>query len=123
MGKKFRDFIAFLIYDKEWEWVRTAISILADLEMFFERFMIRCFKFETFNNCGKIPCGMYCYDNHTVCPYLSFSRVAEFFYGKQMCGYCHFLKGGDYNGGTDLLWDMCKECDINDAADEYTRTY
>jgi hypothetical protein len=32
-----------------------------------------------------------------------------------MNGYCHFMESGDFESeGLSLLWDMCKECGIND---------
>jgi hypothetical protein len=38
-------------------------------------------------------------------------------FGHQMDGYCHLICRGDWmdmdEGGTDLLWDGCKECGIN----------
>lgn len=59
-----------------------------------------------------IPKGLYCYDTKTkkICPY---HRIIEHL-PEQESGYCDFLEIGDAEeGGTLLLWDMCKECGIN----------
>lgn len=78
-----------------------------------------------------IPPGPYCYHllkngtSQTLnCPYWDYSEEAP----DQRCGYCHFLELGDWQeGGTFLLWDMCKECGVktdepcnwNKEEDEY----
>jgi len=77
---------------------------------------------------------MYCYDENGTCPYWSLDPEGE----EQANGYCSFLEMGDKgmhigsawlcdckpvtdvpdfisNG---LLWDMVKECGINDEYDE-----
>lgn len=83
-----------------------------------------------------IPKGVYCYDDKGICPYWSIAEDAE----EQENGYCKFLGKGDRefnqeneddeilvsrNGvhktmkmkdlaiGFSLLWDQCKECEIN----------
>lgn len=63
-----------------------------------------------------IPPGLYCYtyegNNAVVCPYWSIDTKQQ----TQANGYCAFLKLGDWmEDGTDLLWDQCKECGINDS--------
>jgi len=75
-----------------------------------------------------IPHGCYCYW-HTgrressggmrltsqVCPFWANIPDAP----PQMNGYCHYLKTGDMmDRGTMLIWDMVKECGINDDWDE-----
>lgn len=61
----------------------------------------------------KIPKNtLYC----NGCPYIDRSKIAEFLFGHQLCGYCHYLKQGDFTfvRHTDILWDFCKECGINE---------
>jgi hypothetical protein len=67
-----------------------------------------------------IPRGIYCYrlleaklDTLVIesCPYWDRDEERE----KQNCGYCHYLKQGDWmTEHLSLLWDQCKECKIND---------
>ena len=78
-----------------------------------------------------IPFGDYCYRGKYVCPYHRFI----FDRPRQENGWCDYLGTGDYelnrttlwtdsNGGTNtaeeigiplsLLWDMCKECGVNE---------
>ena len=75
----------------------------------------------TYQQCEKlIPEGSYCYGSHngvlTPCPF--HDMIPNF--PKQENGYCHYLKGGDFQGGSlGLLWDSCKECGVK----EYTQDY
>ena len=113
MGK-FREFIAYLIYDKEYKWLETIINKLCEWEMYIRGTAVR----KVFGNFGKIPEGIYCYEGfNNVCPYWNFSRIATFFYGKQSAGYCYYLNEGDFNSDTMILWDMCKCCGVNDEED------
>ena len=70
-----------------------------------------------------IPKGMYCYtrldtDSNIsagfkvkLCPY--WEKKAHL--PEQSCGYCNYLELGDADeNGTFLLWDMVKECGVND---------
>ena len=58
-----------------------------------------------------IPKGLYCYNEKQVCPFYDKDPNKP----KQENGYCHYLKIGDWEQEhLSLLWDMCKECDIND---------
>lgn len=73
-----------------------------------------------------IPPGMYCYsrksgwkaDEHgnpyfetEVCPYWASHPNKD----EQESGYCAFLQRGDWEDeGFSLLWDLCKECSVND---------
>jgi len=85
-----------------------------------------------------IPYGPYCYDKNGICPY--WCKLEGFL--EQENGYCEYLGYGDYqinekknlvNWKSDgmvfregkysghevgipvgLLWDQCKECEIND---------
>jgi hypothetical protein len=68
-----------------------------------------------------IPNGPYCYKRLSSfesgwgkiepCPYLKIHPEKP----EQERGYCHFLKTGDwFSNGTSLLWDMVKECGINE---------
>jgi hypothetical protein len=65
-----------------------------------------------FNNPkGYIPKGFYCYSDSYICPFWDKDKTRE----SQNNGYCHYMKRGDWQQEhTSLLWDMCKECDIND---------
>ena len=82
---------------------------------------------------SKIPKGGYCYDENGICPYWSIRfppeinakindgeyktyQEIEALNDSQSCGYCSFLDLWDWNEGT-LLWDQCKECNINDDDD------
>jgi hypothetical protein len=86
-----------------------------------------------------IPKGPYCYDENGVCPYWSLNA----YHHEQENGYCAYLERGDWEMNDDkkwrqtrkngekvedaelqsaqeigipmsLLWDQCKECNIND---------
>ena len=111
--EKFRDFIAYLIFDKNWKWLETVINTLCVWEMELSWTADR----KLSANTGKIPQGMYCYALHETCPFWAYSRIARFFYGEQCAGFCHLLNEGDFNSDTLILWDQCKCCDINDEED------
>jgi hypothetical protein len=72
-----------------------------------------------------IPFGLYCYaqaskeGDYIPCPFWDRNENRP----QQLNGYCHYLKQGDWDllgldewdiDGTGLLWDQCKECDINE---------
>jgi thymidine kinase len=70
-----------------------------------------------------VPEGMYCYtivkptkNGHTIktCPYFDRLKDAD----SQENGYCHFLEKGDNTEHQGLLWNMCKDCGINDDISE-----
>lgn len=76
-----------------------------------------------------IPQGMYCYSwassfvdpengpgrNVVPCPYWG----CDLDKGVQQAGYCAHLKAADWEeDGTMLLWDMVKECGVNDEIGE-----
>jgi len=75
---------------------------------------------------SSIPLGMYCYEFTgelkgdgtpviNVCPYWSRDNTKP----EQMNGYCSYLDIGDWEGpGFGLLWDMVKECGINEEPEE-----
>jgi hypothetical protein len=52
---------------------------------------------------------MYC----NGCPFRDYSEIAYWTLGSQSCGYCHYLRSGDFefHDGTMLLWDGCRECE------------
>ena len=63
-----------------------------------------------------IPQGNYCYGTKCKCPF--WDVIEEF--PVQDNGYCHYLKSGDFqHNGLGLLWDMCKECNINEYRNDY----
>lgn len=72
-----------------------------------------------------IPNGDYCYKiigrydsgiKIKQCPYWSIREDKPY----QMNGYCSFIRHGDWEvNGTSLLWDMVKECNVNDYEESY----
>lgn len=64
----------------------------------------------THEQCKKvIPHGHFCYDERGTCPF--WDRIDDF---PERCnGFCHYLNTGDWQE-TQLLWDMVKECGINE---------
>lgn len=61
-----------------------------------------------------IPKGFYCHGRIKpeleLCPFWDCDNTKL----EQDNGYCHYLKQGDWEmDWISLLWDMCKECDIN----------
>jgi len=72
---------------------------------------------------SKIPNGPYCYtpkrfpckENNwiyeiDICPYWSINKTKP----SQNNGYCQYMEEGDWeHDGLGLLWDQCKECDID----------
>ena len=63
-----------------------------------------------------IPIGCYCYSGNYVCPFWDKDMTKPY----QNNGYCHLL-GLAYweQNRISLLWDMCKECDINEEDFDY----
>lgn len=62
-----------------------------------------------------IPEGIYCYTHvkgkFVACPYWSLRKDKP----KQENGYCAYLGKGDWESDDfGLLWDQCKECNINE---------
>lgn len=121
MGSKFRELIAYLIFDRNWTWLGMFISTLCDIEMniyllqdkeFYESLqtadVVINAQHETTASKTIPHDTLYC----NGCEYASYSRIAEFFYGYQCSGFCYYLNNGDYrfNRPTQLLWDGCKEC-------------
>ena len=117
---KFRNLIAYLVYDKDCLWLEFIISILADIEMQKELIFNADLKSKTFDAWyakKEIPKNtIYCEN----CIFMATSRIANFFYGEQSSGYCYYLGKGDYSfiSPTLLLWDGCKECGINEDLEE-----
>ena len=61
-----------------------------------------------------IPKGFYCYDyidgEFYLCPFWNIDNEKP----EQENGYCHFMGKGDWElNSIALLWDQCKECDVN----------
>ena len=57
-----------------------------------------------------IPKGYYCYDDKGKCPYWELRSDKP----KEENGYCKYLQIGDWEeDGMSLLFDQCKECNIN----------
>jgi hypothetical protein len=73
------------------------------------------------DDASVIPAGLYCYEGLgysddtksyqiKLCPYWSCDPTKP----EQECGYCSFLKRGDWEADHwSLLWDQVKECGIN----------
>ena len=62
-----------------------------------------------------IPEGCYCESGSYLCPFWDYVEGRN----DMEDGYCRYLKKGDLefweeDGFDSLLWDMCKECGIND---------
>lgn len=121
--KVFQDFICYLICDLNWVWLEFVISSLCELEVQLELVLDEDFRHHI--NCSDIVFvsegqkesyadedipkdTLYCED----CVYKGKSKLAEFFYGHQSCGYCYYLGKGDFSftKPTTILWDGCKEC-------------
>jgi hypothetical protein len=67
-----------------------------------------------------IPQGCYCYERiqgkFRACPFWDCDETKP----DQENGYCHYLEEGDWeNDHFGLLWDMVKECGINDDLPEW----
>ena len=67
-----------------------------------------------------IPEGIYCESGNYLCPFWDYISDRE----DMEDGYCHYLKMGDLefyekNGWLTLLWDMCKECGVNDDEEDW----
>lgn len=70
---------------------------------------------------AHIPKGMYCYgyraDGKWVqpCPFLRFDYTKD----RQSNGICEAFNMRDSFANGGLLWDMVKECGVNDGWEEY----
>lgn len=139
IATRFHNFIYYLSHDKGWTWIDAIISSLAQLEVNLhlcpykelrDKLLIADTQYSLGNDkWTEAPIKeivpedlLYCQD----CVCRDFSRVAAFFYGDQMSGYCHYLAKGDFSftNPTDLLWDGCKCCSINtdEEIEEYNST-
>lgn len=95
---------------------------LYHIRLFFRGFAVR-----RNHTIDEIQLGDYCYVITEVinggerlktkpCPYLDYNPYAE----DQNYGYCHLLKRGDYDHSEVwLLWDACKECNLNVGDEDY----
>jgi len=137
----FRNGLCWITEHKSMYWIDALIDTLCYLEMNLKLAKDPEFRDELFS--GDICVGpkqeswcqtqipentLYC----EGCPFRGRSKVAEFFYGDQMDGWCYYLNRGDFTFGhpTDILWDCCKCCgekedieddfDLNDYS-EYTK--
>lgn len=124
----FKNLIAFLIYDWNWTWLDFIISSLCELEMNIPLLFDAEFR-DLINysdiiqkypiNEEKSKAQLLIPENTFYCegcPFESRSKLAIFFYGYQSAGYCYYLGKGDFSyiKPTDILWDGCKECGINE---------
>lgn len=127
MHNLFKEWIAQKVWEEEWVWLRFLISLLCEIEMALPLFKDSQW-YTRINSAGVVhvyPQGeqksfaehaipkdtFYCDD----CLFYNRSKIAQFFYGEQCCGYCYYLGKGDFSflQPTDLLWDGCKECGVN----------
>ncbi len=122
---KFKSIIAYLIYEKDCKWLHLLISILCDIETGIKYLKDKELQ-ENVEGCNilnpntgttmaqdNIPKkDLYC----DGCIYSGYSRIAYFFLGAHSDSYCYYLGKGDYSflNPTELLWDGCKECGINE---------
>lgn len=128
LHRSFVNFMAYLCITRGWTWLDVIISNLCQLEVNF-RLAKNPELLEELQTCDictpsgksiaqtRIPENdLYC----SGCPYFTSSKLAKFFYGDHMDGYCYYLNQGDFSFGhsTDLLWDMCKCCEINTDIEE-----
>lgn len=130
----FINFIFFLTNTLNWIWLDAFISAMCTLEVYL-KLAKRKELLEELQVCDvcsgfdkeatymqRIPeHDLYC----GTCPYWERSKLASLFYGHQLQGYCYFLNTGDFSFGhaTDLLWDGCKCCGINEDIDWEDETY
>ena len=129
---KFKDIIATLIFDWNWKWLDWIIVQLCYLEVYiklmrdselYETVKVVYFD-KTFPIEGNKPLYEEIIPEKTFycegCPFAVISEVASFFYGEQSCGFCYFLGKGDFSlkSATQLLWDGCKECNVNEDIDD-----
>lgn len=125
---KFRDCISYLTYDLKWVWLDFFISLLCDIEMKFRFIFDSKGRDDLITaDIGNDEIGTDAEDNIPKnsfycqgCPYSGRSKIAWFFYGEHSVGYCYYLERGDFSflRPTDLLWDGCKECGINEDIDD-----
>lgn len=122
---KFKSIVAYLIYEKDCKWLHFLVSTLCDIEMCLKYLKDKELQYNV-EGCNilnpntkttkaedNIPKkDFYC----NGCIYSGYSRVAGFFLGTHSYGYCYYLGKGDYSflNSTELLWDGCKECGINE---------
>ena len=131
--KWLQDWITTKVFDDEWLWLEALIDILCQIEMYWYPITHKEFKQEL--NCMNIMAiepnapqqrsiAQQTIPEHTFycqgCKYSSYSKIARFFYGTQCDGYCYYLGKGDFSfiNSTDILWDGCKECGINEDIEE-----
>src|SRR5574343_655414 len=98
-------------------------------------FCDNCDYYETFplEKAGEIiPKGSYCYSKYHIeedkrnkngWPTMVLDDLCPFWYRlpempKQAHGYCAYLLCGDWEEPMGLLWDQCKECQVNDDDDD-----
>ena len=119
-------FINYLIYGRNWLWLHCLISLLCDWEMmakmdkWFRDELERC---DITHRMDEVPQFTQLIPKKTMycegCPYAGTSEIASTLLGYQSSGYCYYLGKGDYSyiRSTDILWDGCKECGVNDDID------
>ena len=118
------DIVYKLTEEYNWKWLDVLIDVLCNLEVNIRLMRNRdLYDNLRFGDVGTSTCAswnqtqipqdsLYCQG----CPFHTISEIATLFYGDQMSGYCYYLNQGDFSFGhsTNLLWDGCKECGINE---------
>jgi hypothetical protein len=106
------------------KWVCTPVIAISYVYAVYLRWV--GIKIRREHSTSEIPSGLYCYTlisgkpgsimpRRRACPYLELNLFAP----EQERGYCHLCKTGDWQyNSVGLLWDMCKECGLNDDYDE-----
>jgi hypothetical protein len=132
--RKFHDIIGELVYDKSWTWLSFVISLLSTIEVEMkiakDKEFIHELNTADTRRISPPPEELETYAQRVIpkntlycqgCPFYTYSKVARFFYGEQCDGYCYYLGKGDFSfiRPTELLWDGCKECGINDEIEYY----
>lgn len=120
----FNNFICYLTSDLQWYWLDAIIDTLCYLEVNLKLAKRKEFRDNLYTGDVCVPGGKtWCHEQIPEdslycdrCPFAVTSKIATLFYGSQMNGFCYYLNQGDFTFGhpTDLLWDGCKCCGINE---------
>lgn len=134
LHRKFQELISYLIFDKNWYFLEYIISLLATIEMEFplifdEEFRKDCNTSDTVwvnpPQAEDMSLAQRTIPKNTFycegCYFSGYSKIARFFLGSQCDGYCYYLGKGDFSylRPTDLLWDGCKCCGINEDMEDW----
>lgn len=124
LHEKFISAICYLTNDLGWYWLDVLIDTLCYFEVNLRLSKNKDLRDNLYTGSVCAPGGksfcqntipqdlLYC----SGCAFLTRSKIASLFYGRQMDGFCYYLNKGDFTFAhpTDLLWDGCKCCGINE---------